>query len=86
MVGEFAEFFQELLYGEGAIFGFILIITICVLVTYRVKYASFIFYPVLGLLGILYLTNLSAGSNFMWFAFLSWAIIPLLIVFEVKRD
>jgi len=66
MAGEFAEFFNELLFGTGAYLGAILICAIVLLVTYKVRYSGALFMPITIFLGIQYLNTVPQNSNLIW--------------------
>jgi len=85
MAGEFIEFFEELLFGSGVIFGFLIINLMLIALIIRVKYATILTLPISALMIILYLTNLSVSSNFMWLTFLMFFSMILQLTIEVKR-
>lgn len=62
----FEALFEQLLFGDGAWIGLILILAICFLVSYKVKYSGVVFSFVLLFLSIEYYGEISASSNFMW--------------------
>jgi len=69
------ELFSELLFGSGAWFGLLLILAVCLLVAYQVKYSGIFFTLFLLFLGIQYLTKIT-NENYMnvWFMFISWGV------------
>jgi len=85
MPNEAQEFFQELLYGEGAFLGLILILSIVILVTYKYKNAGILFIPICIFMGIQYLGNISASSNFMWCAIIMFLAVPFLLFRMVDK-
>lgn len=85
MPNEAQEFFQELLYGEGAFLGLILILTIVILVTYKYKNAGIIFIPITLMMGLQYLANISTSSDFMWCAIIMFLAVPFLLLRMVDK-
>jgi len=85
MPGEFIEFFNELMYGSGAWIGLILILGLSLLIVAKVKYSSAPFAIIFLFLGIFYLDNVAADSNFIWSALIMWFMIPFLAFIEFKR-
>lgn len=85
MAGEFIEFFEELLFGSGVIFGFLIINLMLIGLIIRVKYATILTLPLSALMIVSYLTNLSVSSNFMWLSFLMFFSAILQLTIEVKR-
>jgi len=85
MPNEAQEFFQELLYGEGAFLGLILILTILILVNYKYKNSAILFIPIAIMMGIQYLNNISTSSNFMWCAIIMFLAVPFLLYRMVEK-
>jgi len=85
MANEAQEFFQELLYGEGAFLGLILILTILILVNYKYKNSGILFIPIAIMMGIQYLNNISTSSNFMWCAIIMFLAVPFLLYRMVEK-
>lgn len=81
----FAEFFNELLFGSGAWLGFLLIITIVLLLSLKVKYSSIILIPTTIMIGILYLENVAVNSNFMWATIIMFLLTPFMLLIESQR-
>lgn len=82
MAGEFAEFFQELLFGVesgGAWIGLGLIISMAFLVTWKVKYAGIFWAIILVFLSVEYAERISVSNNFMWSIAISLLATPFLI-------
>ena len=71
-MSEAAEIFRQLLFGEGAWLGLILILSLVFLVGMKNKYLNLLFIPVLGFLGIHYLANVPVSVNFMWSGILAF--------------
>lgn len=84
-MSEASEIFHELLFGEGAWIGLILILSIAFLVGARNKYVNLLFIPILGFFGLLYLDNVSASTNFMWSAVFCFVGSGLLVVQFAKQ-
>ena len=59
--GEFKEFFDQLLYGDGALIGAILIVTFCVLVS--LKFNEFGILMVIPLIIMFYMTSFNANVD-----------------------
>ena len=69
MSGEFAELFQELLFGVesgGIIIGLGIILSLAYVVTWKVKYVGFFWAILLLFLGMEYSERLSISSRYMW--------------------
>lgn len=86
MSGEFQEFFEELLYGSGAWLGLILILSIVLIVSLKVKYSSALFVPIMIFLGLFYLENVSESADFIYSVFITWSCVPFLLFMEYKRS
>ena len=85
-MSEIVEFFNELMFGSGAWFGLILIVSIALLVSYKAKYSSLIFIMILVFMGLNYWEEMggkiSVTSNFMWAIIIDFiGIIILGLVF-----
>ena len=85
MAGEFIEFFEELLFGSGVIFGFLIINLMLIGLLLKVKYSAILTLPISALMIVLYFTNISVSSNFMWLTFLMFFSMILQLTIEVKR-
>jgi len=86
VLSAYADLFKELLFGEGAWLGLILILMLILILVTVVKYSSLITFPILVFLGIMYLNNVPANSYFMYSALITWACIPLTFFIEAKRQ
>lgn len=84
MATEIEQAFQELLYGEGALLGFLLIMSVIFLGSWRNKYLSLFFVPLSILLGVFYIDNVAGNSDLTWLALLSFLAIPFLVLRVVK--
>jgi hypothetical protein len=62
--GEFREFFSELLWGSGAIFGSIIICSICILISLKWRIASILFIIPLVMMGYYTAIYVFNGSTF----------------------
>lgn len=78
------ELFNELLFGNGAWLGLLIILCICFFVTHFVKYSSLGFSVALIFIGISYLNNAS-DNTLVYMALICWAMIPLLLFIEARR-
>ena len=91
MSGEFAELFQELLFGVesgGIIIGLGLILSIAYLVTWKVKYVGVFWAFLLVFLGMEYAERLSGSSRYMWavaICFVSAVFCVLRTVWDAKE-
>jgi len=66
MSGEFEELFQELFFGSGAWFGLIIIVSLALIVSFRVKYSGVVWTIILLFITLEYLENIAVSDNFMW--------------------
>jgi len=78
------ELFNELLFGNGAWLGLLIILCICFFVTHFVKYSSLGFSVALVFIGISYLTN-ATDNTLIYMALICWAMIPLLLFIEARH-
>ena len=83
------DLFTALLFGSGAWFGLLLIIAVCILVAYTVKYSGVFFTLFLIFLGYEYLTRIT-NANYMniWFMLITWgasALIFAMFYQDVKK-
>ena len=85
-MSEAEEFFTELLFGEGALFGFLLIICIIILVSAYEKKSAIVLTPFSIVLGITYFLNVAADSLFMWLAIIQIIVIPAFLLFRLVKD
>jgi len=85
MAGEFQELFNELLYGSGAWIGFLIILSIILLVSVSVKHSGIIFIPICIFIGIFYLDNVAVNSNFMWSAIIMF-LLPFFLFFRLMKE
>ncbi len=56
-MSEASEIFHELMFGEGSWLGLILLLGLCLVMTYTFKRSGVVFFPITTLLGIAYLTE-----------------------------
>lgn len=66
MAGEFQELFEELFFGAGAWFGLVILVSLALIVSFRVKYSGIVWSIILLFISIEYLNNVAESSNFMW--------------------
>jgi len=69
MSGEFAELFEELLFGVesgGIIVGLGIILSLAFVVTWKVRYVGIFWAFLLLFLGMEYADRLSGSSQYMW--------------------
>lgn len=91
MSGEFAELFQELLFGVesgGIIIGLGIILSMAYVVTWKVKYVGIFWAMLLIFLGLEYAERLSGSTRYMWaiaICFIS-AVFCILQVISDMRD
>jgi uncharacterized membrane protein len=70
-MSEVSEIFTELLFGSGAWIGLVLLISIALLVGYKVKYASALFLVIFIFLGWEYFSHITASSMHFWYFLIS---------------
>lgn len=91
MSGEFAELFQELLFGVesgGIIIGLGIILSMAYVVTWKVKYVGIFWGMLLVFLGMEYAERLSGSSRYMWavaICFVSAVFCILKVVYDAKE-
>ena len=83
--GDFAELFQELIYGSGAWIGLLIVVGLALLITVAVKYGSFPMIFILIFYGIYVLQNAADPSNILFVVPIAWMCAPLLVFIEAKR-
>lgn len=83
-MSEAEQLFTELLFGSGAWIGFLLVISIVFLMTWKIKESGIIFIPFTIFMGISYLQNVSASSNFMWGSILMF-ITSVFLVYRLAK-
>ena len=88
-MGLIDDLFAALLFGSGAWFGLLLIIAVCLLVSYQVKYSGVFFTLFLIFLGYQYLTNITNEAYMnLWFMFISWgasALVFAMFYGDIKK-
>jgi len=84
-VKEVEEAFRQLLYGEGAWLGLILIVTTIMLTSYKNKYLSLVFIPITVFMGISYLDNVASNNNLTWMALVMFITTIFLLIQLAKR-
>jgi hypothetical protein len=72
--------FQALFYGDGAWFGLLLILSICIGLMLKWKYSGVLFLPVTIFLGIDYLDH-----SLPWHALIVWSSSLFLMLYMVKQ-
>ena len=77
-MNEIEQLFYELLFGSGAIIGLILIISIALLVSFKVKYSSLIFVVILLFFAMDYLDKITATTMHAWYFLISLIAIVFL--------
>jgi len=65
-MSEIEEVFQVLLFGDGFWLGFLIIISICLVVAHKIKYSGILFTLALIFIALEYNENLLTTSNKMW--------------------
>lgn len=90
MSGEFAELFQELLFGVesgGIIIGLALMLSLAFVVTYKVKFVGVFWAMLLFFLGWEYSQRLTGSTHFMWgvfICFISGVFCIVKVGYDVK--
>ena len=88
MASEIVEFFNVLLYGEGALFGLAIFMAIGILVAYRARFSSMIFFMILLLLNLNYWDAvggfIDVSNNFMWSIIISYMGMAILAYIFVR--
>lgn len=72
--------FQALFYGDGAWFGIMLILCMCLAMMLKWKYSGVLFLPITIFLGIDYLEH-----DMGWHAMLIWSASLFLLLYMVKQ-
>jgi len=85
-MSEAEEFFTELLYGEGALFGFLLIFCLIVVVSAWEKKSAIVLVPFSIVLGITYFLNVASDNLFMWLAIIKIIVVPVFLLFRLVKD
>lgn len=83
-MSEIEQAFTELFYGAGKWLGLILIISIVLVICWKKKEASLIFFPITVLMGLEYIENVSYSDPFFYGAVIMM-VLPLFIVFDYLR-
>lgn len=76
--------FQELITGEGAYIGFIILASVMVLVTLKVKVMGILFMAVTSFLSIYCFGLISADSDLIWIAIL-YAINNMVLLMSMYK-
>lgn len=82
MANEIEIMFNELFYGAGGWIGFLLIATIMLLVTWKIKWGGIIFIPASIMIGIMLMNNLAVDDNLMW-AMMMYFMMPFFLFIEM---
>lgn len=85
MSGEFIEFFNELLYGSGAMVGLVIILAILLLLVLAIQYGSIVGIPASIIMIILYWENIPSYSIAMWNTIIMFFGIVLMLIIDVAR-
>lgn len=85
VASESEEFFNELLFGSGALLGLLLIIALMLIVALLIKYSAVVLIPFGALMIVFYLDNADVNSSFMWASVIMVCALILIIVIEAKR-
>lgn len=76
-----AELFKELFFGTyGGWLGAIILMSLILVVSYRIKYTGLCFIPVSLLIGMWYLDYVDVNSNLVFNAILFF-MLPILLIF-----
>lgn len=84
-MSEWSDFFSEFMFGSGKWLGLIFIISIVLLVCWRKKEASFIFFPITALMGLEYIQTVEFDDPFFYGAVIM-AVLPLFIIIDYIRE
>lgn len=80
------DVFNELLFGQGAFLGLIIIVSLILMVGALNKYARLVFMPITVLMAIMYLDNIADSSIFMWCAVIMFLCTVLLGWMFVEKN
>lgn len=80
MADVWTDLFDTLLFGNGCWIGLIIIISIIILVTTKVKESSFLFLPISVFLAIQYYDNVGINSDFMWASIVMWFMVAWCLI------
>lgn len=75
--------FQELMFGTGAWFGLLLVLSLVVVMVYSFKRVGVLFFPMTLLLGVMYLNNSLPWHSLIMF--ISTAFILLNLAKDLKK-
>ena len=81
---EVSEIFTELFYGSGSWLMLIILVSIIMIVSLKVKYSCVIFIPICLFLGLSYLDNATEANNLLWHTIIIWILPIFSILIEVK--
>lgn len=70
-MSEASEMFTELLFGSGAWIGLILIMSVSLLVVYKIKYSSILFLIIFIFLGWEYFAQITSTTMHFWYFLIS---------------
>jgi len=88
-MSEIEEVFRVLLFGEGFWLGFLIIISICLIMANKIKYSGIIFTIALFFLALEYNENIETSSNKMWGMIMCFIGVVFLIIqtaWDIKED
>jgi len=83
-MSEASEIFHELLLGEGALFGLVLLIGIVVVIALVSREGAIAMIPVSIIISVFYFANVSGSNNLMW-AGVIFLVLPFFFAFRAAR-
>lgn len=85
-MSEVAEAFNELFFGaQGGWVGFLLLSSVMLLVTAKVKYAGIMFSVVSVMIGVMMIPQLATDSNLMW-CMIMYFLMPGFLFLIMYKD
>jgi hypothetical protein len=85
MSGEFIEFFQQLLLGSGAFFGFLIIESLIIGLATKLKEIGVLMLLPNLILAFEYLSNVSTNTDLAWYGVMTILIDIFLIWYTIKH-
>lgn len=79
-----SDFFNELIFGSGSWVGFVLIISVMVLVCLKAKVLGLVFCLVSTLISIYCFGNIAVNDSMLWVAVLYSVMAPIFLWIGVK--
>ena len=82
---EIAEVFTEMFYGGGAWLMLIILVSMILTISVKVKHSIILFIPISIFLGLNYLDNATASNNLEWCAIIMWIVPVFLILIAIQQ-